>query len=292
MHSLLVFLFFSVSLLIPGKALCESFPVEKKLENSEVIRDTVSFTDTDELVISAVSIEVETKPAPLSAYPRATDNPYKFRTKEIIAPAVLLGVGAAGLSTGWKKHVNEPVKDALQGNGHSRFRADDYLEFVPAVAGYGMNLFGFKGMHNVADATIIYGTAYILLAATALPLKYAVHSERPNLKNDHSFPSAHTAIAFCGAELLRREYWNVSPWIGVGGYVVATATGFLRLYNNAHWLNDVLAGAGLGILCAEAAYWLYPVITKAFFKKRHQANIFLMPAASRKDIGLACSIVF
>ena len=33
------------------------------------------------------------------------------------------------------------------------------------------------------------------------------------------------ALAFASAEFLRREYWNVSPWIGIAGYAVATGTG-------------------------------------------------------------------
>lgn len=225
-------------------------------------------------------------------YPRASVNPYKFHAKEIIVPAALIGVGTIGFTHWWKKDINEPIKEGLQKHPHKDLQIDNFTMLVPAVAGYGMNLFGFKGKHDVVDATIIYATAYILCEATALAVKYSVYSPRPNLKNSHSFPSGHTATAFCGAELLRREYWDVSPWIGIGGYAVAAFTGFMRLYNNAHWLNDVLAGAGIGILSAEAAYWLYPIITKAFFKKRHDANVFLAPTASTRNIGLACSIVF
>lgn len=225
-------------------------------------------------------------------YPKSDFNPYKFNGKQLIAPGVLIGVGSLGLTNWWKNHVNKPVKKFFKGGEHHVLGFDDYIMFAPAVAGYGMNLFGFKGKHNIVDATIIYGTTYILVAATALPLKSAIHSERPNSKNFHSFPSAHTAIAFAGAELLRREYRDVSPWIGVGGYAVAALTGLMRIYNNAHWLNDVLAGAGLGILCAEAAYWLYPVITKTFFKKRYKANIFLSPTAGVSNVGVACYIAF
>ena len=92
--------------------------------------------------------------------------------------------------------------------------------------------------------------------------------------------------------LMRREYWKVSPWIGVAGYAVAAGTGFFRMYNNRHWLTDVIAGAGIGILSAQAAYWLYPVVTKAFFRKRYKKNIFLSPYASRREGGFVCQITF
>jgi membrane-associated phospholipid phosphatase len=29
------------------------------------------------------------------------------------------------------------------------------------------------------------------------------------------------------------------------------------MYNDRHWLTDVAAGAGIGILCTKTAYWLY-----------------------------------
>ena len=90
---------------------------------------------------------------------------------------------------------------------------------------------------------------------------------------------------------MRREYWNTSPWIGVAGYAVAAGTGFLRMYNNRHWLTDVIAGAGFGILSAEAAYWLYPVIKKTFFKKRHD-SLFVAPALSSGHIGVTAMIAF
>lgn len=220
------------------------------------------------------------------------ENPYKFRGTELIAPGVLLTAGIIGLESKWVKKINREIRDDLQKKEHGTIKIDNVTPFVPIVGAYALNLCGVKGKHNLADMSIIYGTTYLLLAATLFPMKDFISSERPNGKNFNSFPSGHTAIAFAGAEVLRREYWSVSPWIGVGGYLFATATGFLRIYNNAHWLTDVLGGAGLGILCAEAAYWLYPAISKTFFKKQYDANIFLSPQVSTNHVGMACSISF
>lgn len=250
-----------------------------------VEEETVLITeDSDSIIIAATALP--------ERYPRSLENPYKFKPTQLILPAGLIAVGSVGLTKWWKKEINEPVKNDLQRDGHKKVGIDNVIMFVPGVVGYGMNLFGFKGKHDIADATIIYATAYILTEAVTLTVKHTVYSPRPNGKNNMSFPSGHTAIAFCGAELLRREYWDVSPWIGVGGYAVAAATGFMRLYNNAHWLNDVIAGAGVGIICAEAAYWLYPLIAKALFKKRYNKNVFLMPSVGAGNMSLAFSATF
>ena len=52
--------------------------------------------------------------------------------------------------------------------------------------------------------------------------------------------------------------------IGIGAYALATGVAFLRLYNNRHWLNDVVAGAGIGILSARIGYWMLPVYRRWF----------------------------
>lgn len=51
-----------------------------------------------------------------------------------------------------------------------------------------------------------------------------------------------------GAELVRIEYGG---WYGAGAYAVAAGVGFMRMYNGRHWLHDVVAGAGVGILSAR-----------------------------------------
>jgi len=48
---------------------------------------------------------------------------------------------------------------------------------------------------------------------------------------------------------------------------MATATAGLRMYNNKHWMTDVAAGAGLGILSTQVAYWIHPWYEK---KSAHQ----------------------
>lgn len=85
---------------------------------------------------------------------------------------------------------------------------------------------------------------------------------RPDGSNDHSFPSGHTATAFMTATMLTKEYGHKSPWIGIGVYLMATATGLMRMANNKHWLSDVLTGAGIGILSTEMGYYLADLVFK------------------------------
>lgn len=220
-------------------------------------------------------------------------SPYRFKTTDLIAPVAMIGLGVAGLEMKGLKKLNREVSDVLWNDGrHKKLGFDNATQYIPLAGTYLLNLCGVKGLHDYVDLTIIMGTAYLMMAALVYPTKDFVHSRRPNGEDFNSFPSGHSAWAFTGAEIMRREFWHVSPWIGVAGYLVATGTGLMRIYNGAHWLTDVLAGAGLGILCAEAAYWLYPAITKHLFPSRYNKNIFISPTASYRSFGLAASFTF
>lgn len=80
--------------------------------------------------------------------------------------------------------------------------------------------------------------------AVTYGLKYSVDEERPN-GDPHSFPSAHSAITFAGAEFMRKEYgWS---W-GLPAYLAAGFVGYSRVRADEHYAHDVLAGAAIGIL--------------------------------------------
>lgn len=244
--------------------------------------DSITITSTQEL----------TDTADTARSSRQTSGMYRFRPLQLAVPAALIGVGVIGLESDWLKYQNNEIRDELQENIDRRLTVDDFSQYAPAAAVYGLNLFGVKGRHNVADQTIILGTAYALMGLTVGSVKTLTKVERPDGSARNSFPSGHTATAFVGAEMLRHEYWDVSPWIGIAGYAVAAGTGFFRMYNNRHWLTDVIAGAGIGILSVETAYWLYPAVTRALFPKRYRSNVSLSPFASPQGKGLSCRIVF
>lgn len=217
---------------------------------------------------------------------------YKFKPLQLIVPSALIGVGIIGLESDWLKYQNREVRDELQENIDRKLTVDDFTQYAPTAAAYGLKLCGIKGRHNYADMTVILGTAGVLMGVSVNTLKAVTRVERPDGSTRNSFPSGHTATAFMGAELLRREYWDVSPWIGIAGYAVAAGTGFFRMYNNRHWLTDVLAGAGIGILSVQAAYWLYPTVHKALFRKRRLKNTYIAPYLSDTGKGLSCTVMF
>lgn len=158
-------------------------------------------------------------------------DPYRFRPLQLIVPVTLIGAGIIGFESDWLKFQNQETRDELQEHPHPKVTLDDFTQFAPLAATYGLKLCGVGSMHGYGDMSVIAGTAYLLAGGVTLSIKSITGVERPDGSARNSFPSGHTAFAFAGAELLRREYWHTSPWIGIAGYAVAAGTGFLRMYN-------------------------------------------------------------
>jgi membrane-associated phospholipid phosphatase len=188
--------------------------------------------------------------------------------KSFILPGALIGTGAllTFSASALDSLVQEEIQEAVPGF-HSG--VDNIFMVAPTVAVFGLNAAGVKGKHSILRATEYYIVALLISVGTSEIMKEVIHVQRPDGSNDQSFPSGHTTNAFMGAEFLHQEYGHRSAWYTAAGYTTATATGLLRMANNRHWLGDVVAGAGIGILSTRFSYWLVPRLNKAIRKDKH-----------------------
>jgi hypothetical protein len=210
----------------------------------------------------------------------------KITYKELIIPGLLIGYGIIGIESDGIKYLNVEIKEEVNENIDRKLTIDNITQYVPAASVYALNVLGIEGKNNFKDRTLILATSYLLVAGTTLPLKSITKVQRPDGSSFNSFPSGHTATAFAGAEFLWQEYKDVSIWYGISGYIVASGTGLFRIYNNRHWLTDVAAGAGIGILCTKTAYWLYPKMQKMFFKKETKTALLVSPFYNGNQMGI------
>ncbi|AWH86895.1 PA-phosphatase [Flavobacterium album] len=214
--------------------------------------------------------------------------------RKLMVPAVLVGYGAIGLGSDELRNINSKVRVGVNGSRGQRTNIDDYSRYVPAASVYALNLMGIKGKHNFRDRTIILATSQLIMCGSVMGLKSLSAEERPDGSTNNSFPSGHTATAFAGAEFLWQEYKDVSVWYGVAGYVVATGTGLLRIYNDRHWLTDVAAGAGIGILSTKIAYWIYPWMQEQLFgtKEEKKFSALAAPFYNGEQVGVTAVLRF
>lgn len=120
---------------------------------------------------------------------------------------------------------------------------------------------GWRAAAPVLIAGPLVGIAYTLL-------KWMVGRHRPNVpepfafhpfirgfaglmgaENNLSFPSGHAAMAFATATCLA----VVLPRWSAIFFLVASTVAVERVLENAHYVSDVVAGAGLGICCGCVA---------------------------------------
>nr|WP_315200289.1 phosphatase PAP2 family protein [uncultured Flavobacterium sp.] len=216
----------------------------------------------------------------------------KFNYKQLIIPSVLIGYGFIGLNSDQLKDFNSEVQDEVTENIDKKITIDDFMQYAPAASVYALNACGVEGKNNLKDRSIILASSYLMMSVAVLSLKNSTNIERPDGSSNNSFPSGHTATAFAGAEFLWQEYKDKSIWYGVSGYIVATATGVFRVVNNRHWVTDVAAGAGIGILSTKVAYWIYPYVNRKLFStkaKEKKVSSMIMPYYNGKQMG--CGLV-
>lgn len=216
-----------------------------------------------------------------------------FNYKALIIPSALVAYGFVALDNHRLQSWNTSLQNEVQKRGHPELIFDDFSRFAPALSVYVLNAVGIRGRNNLKDRSVILGTATLLMLGTTYGLKAIIKEQRPDGSTSDSFPSGHTALAFMGAEFLHQEYRDQSVWYGVAGYVVASGTGILRMYNNRHWFSDVVAGAGVGILSTKVAYWVHPWMNETLFnRKNHQASALALPYYNGKQAGLCLSVQF
>lgn len=213
----------------------------------------------------------------------------RIKPTEFIAPAVLITLGSIGVKNKGFGKMNDKVHEAMGYSFHGRKKtyADDYIQYLPIASVYGLSLLGAKAKHDYIDRTMVLAVSAATMATAVNVIKYTVKEKRPDSGKRNSFPSGHMATAFMGAEIVREEYgWGY----GAAAYGVASLIGVARLYNERHWLTDVFAGAGIGILSARVGYWLLPWTSRIFKRRKADSDITVGFSAFATGQGGAATV--
>jgi len=214
--------------------------------------------------------------------------------RSVLVPGLLIGAGALTTERVDMLETDEAIHTEVQKHVPPvHTNVEDQLRYVPAYASLGLSIVRVHGKHNTLEQGLIFFMAKTINDGLTSNLKRLTHVERPDGSGFDSFPSQHTSAAFASATFLHKEY-GCSIWYSIGGYSVATATGALRILKERHWLSDVMAGAGVGILSTEAAYWAYPLIRRTALKiiKRPDLSdrVMVMPLYMNGAVGASLAL--
>lgn len=105
------------------------------------------------------------------------------------------------------------------------------------------------GQNREKEAARMCIESFLLSGIQVQLIKHIVGEERPGTPEPHlgpsieydSFPSGHTSNIFSLATVLTGVYGKPALF-----YSAATLVGLSRIYENAHWLHDVIGGAVIG----------------------------------------------
>lgn len=186
--------------------------------------------------------------------------PFASRKNILISSGVVVG-------TVLSSAVDKDFRKAVSRQGYSTYNKD----FWDAPTAYGFvqypSIFG-GALYTVGlltRETELRKTGRMLLQALAysgtltMAMRFAFGRHRPFVSADgsqynfswfnsvgdtQSFPSGHTVVAFATSTILAEQIdtW----WARIVLYSFAALTGYARLYNDKHWLSDVIFGAALG----------------------------------------------
>ncbi len=196
--------------------------------------------------------------------------------KQQIVPVSLIATGALLNIGDIKNKIQDGIPDF-------NTKADEYFPYVPVVQMYLADALGVKHQSTVLNQTAYWFASQFISDQLVVFLKKETNVTRPD-GGSRSFPSGHSSVAFVSATVLFREFKDTEPLLAWSGYLFASATSVFRMTKDAHWLPDVLAGAGIGILTTNIVYLINPL--KSFHPFKKNKDLAFTPILSPRFAGI------
>lgn len=150
----------------------------------------------------------------------------------------------------------------------------DAAQYMPLALPWIMKAFGTPTRSGWGRMAVSQGAAAVIMAGGVGLIKESGNYLRPDGSDMRSFPSGHSAWAFMGATMIAKELGGLSPWYTLGAYTFASGIAMQRVIDRRHLPCDVVAGAGIGILAAQAGYYIGDIIfgNRQLDNRRHSGT--------------------
>jgi membrane-associated phospholipid phosphatase len=203
--------------------------------------------------------------------------------------------GGVAAATGGAMLADKQLRTAVQdGRTHTGSNVANVISnaalIVPAVGTLASYILGEVTGNQAAKQRAADGVEATVLGNALLvyPMKFGIGRSRPTddqgpqsyqpLKSTSgSLPSFHVTQAFTTAAVVS-EYWE-NPWMTALTYALAASVGWARIYEDKHWLSDVVISAALGTAIGKTVV--------ALNKERRDSRLSVIPLAAPGTWGAA-----
>ena len=212
-----------------------------------------------------------------------------------------LGLAAIGV-VGVAAILDRPVRDEMRRHAPNNNPFLHHIERFGAQYSFvvlgGFYVAGAIGNNDTAVAVAQDGLAASLIATGIITpaIKFITGRARPrenlgaakfhpfslSYSSNSSFPSGHTTQAFAVASVVANHYEE--SWVAYSSYTVAGLVGAARIYHDAHFASDVLAGALIGTLVGKSVV--------AHNKPLHSAKVVMLPEITPESVGVRLTSSF
>ena len=117
-----------------------------------------------------------------------------------------------------------------------------------------------------SQGTKSFFKSYLTTISMTYVIKEISQKPRPDGSDYLSFPPGHTSSAFAGASFVHFRYGFK---YSIPLYLLASFTGYSRVESDKHYVEDVLAGAGLAIL---SSWYFTPSYNKNIVSFGYDSN--------------------
>ena len=226
------------------------------------------------LIIGIISQEAFALARPDSVPETANQKVKYFRPAAIIVPSAFILYGCLKPVIPAIENLDNRIMERMMTRYPDNYtKVDDYLQWAPSASIYVMDAFKVKTRHTFLEHLAIDAGSIIITGGAGFVMRKISGNMEVYNQNNTRFPSGHTANAFRGAEIVYQELKVSHPLLSYSGYLVATAVGLLRIYNKEHFLTEVIAGAGLGMLSTKFTYLVFDKVKAHKKRKSHASSL-------------------
>ncbi len=157
--------------------------------------------------------------------------------------------------------------------------AGDYLQIIlPAIAGLSTFVAGNPEGGWVDREGLYQFTKSLSSSLVTMGIGKQVSKKlRPDASDNASHPSGHTTAAFAGAGFIDQRYGH--GW-GIPALLAAGFVGYSRVQSYNHFMDDVTAGASIGMMYN----WLFVT------PQSESSNVFVLPMVVDGGYGLSLNV--